>query len=203
MEHKLSLPRQGYWSDHEYRRASVLNLEQFVGWPKLISMCEAGGSDRDKALPAIMFQTGGRVSEILQYSSKNFQVDGDFVICKDLPLVKQKKIIPKRTCTFPINEPLWKYSSKWIELRRHKPVLFSHHRSWAYAKVVDLGKKVGLTVWDHWFRSQRASQLAEEYGIKGADLREWFKVRDITWDSRYGKIGVRGLQALIQKNRGK
>lgn len=162
-------------------------------------MCEAGSNPRDQALPAILFQTGSRVSEVIRLSAKHFNIAKEWVTCLNTPLVKQKKVTPYRSFSFPIDEPVWKFSEKWINICKNRSYLFPHTRQWAYRKVVKLGQMVGVKVWSHWFRSMRASQVRLEYGLTGVELREWFKVRDLSWDQRYSKLGVTGLQNIIEK----
>jgi hypothetical protein len=70
-------------------------------------------------------------------------------------------------------------------------------RSWAYKQIIfidpilpeELKESLGLNppfvkegvkvadkihLWLHWFRSQRASQLVEDYGYELMDLLNWF-----------------------------
>jgi len=69
---------------------------------------------------------------------------------------------------------------RWVEER------FSlEARAWvsperAYEKVRSIGERIGAKevigshVYDHWFRSQRASQLAQEYGLRENHLNRFF-----------------------------
>lgn len=63
-------------------------------------------------------------------------------------------------------------------------------------------KKVG--VWDHWIRSQRASQLARDYEFNDNHLNGffgWVEPRDIGTARRYTKVGATGLEDQMTENK--
>jgi len=194
----------GYWarsSGHEYHRHSVQEIEEFVGWPKLREICEAGGSPRNKALPAALFLTGCRVSEGIQLRRSTFDLaDPKRVRCVDVPIVKQKLGKRSRTFSFPRGEPVWPYVEQYLAgLKRPDSMLFPFTRKQAYNIVVEQGKRAGVELWAHWFRSQRASQMGADYELTENDLLEWFKVKDRNWARRYCHKGDAGLWRVIEK----
>jgi len=94
-------------------------------------------------------------------------------------------------------------------------------RSWAYKEIIhidsilpeELRESLGLDqpfikegvkiadeihLWLHWFRSQRASQLVEDYGYELMDLLNWFSWEDEKTALRYAKKGWRGLLNKMQ-----
>ncbi len=201
----------GYWADHPYadaslnhpyKRHSVGEVDEFVGWGKLKEVCEAGQSMRNRALPAALFETGTRISEAIQLKRGHFDLeDGTWVRCSNVPMVKQKVTKPFRTFSFLKAEPLWPYLNEYVEspMFALKPnlLLFPIGRNMAWKIVTELGKKVGVTIWNHWFRSQRASQMGAEYNMTENDMMEWFKVKDRNWARRYCKKGDWGLRKAI------
>ena len=199
METEAKIPTGGYWSAHQYKRHSVQEIEEFMGWSKLKEICEAALTVRDRALPAALFETGTRISECLQLKPEHFDLsDPQWVKCVDVPLVKQKKIgRPFRTFSFLRAEPLWIYVENHLSTTKQGSQLFPFKRKRAYQIITELGVSVKLELWDHWFRSQRASQMGAEYGLTESQLMEWFKVRDPTWARRYCKRGDWGLRKLI------
>jgi hypothetical protein len=50
-----------------------------------------------------------------------------------------------------------------------------------------------IHLWQHWFRSERASQLRSEYGFSEADLMEFFGWLDYKTALHYGRLGASNL----------
>lgn len=67
----------------------------------------------------------------------------------------------------------------------------------AYKDMTDLGRELGVWIPTHWFRAQRASQLALEYGFSEHELAEWFLWRDYQTAWIYARKGYRGLAAKM------
>jgi integrase len=192
----------GYWASHEYKRHSVGEIEEFVGWGRLAEICRAGTSPRDRAFPAALFETGCRVSEGIRLTTSHFDLsDPQWVRCVDVPIVKQKKVAPSRTFSFLRSEPLFSVIEPYLSGLKPGSQLFPFTRQRAYQIVKAMGKKAGIEVWDHWFRSQRASQMGAEYRLSESQLMEWFKVRDPTWARRYCKLGDFGLRGIISERK--
>ena len=65
--------------------------------------------------------------------------------------------------------------------------------------VVD-GRQVGdaLHLWLHWFRSQRASQLVNDYGFEVVDLIDYFSWEHYGTALTYARRGWRGLASKMQ-----
>lgn len=67
--------RVGYWATHDYFRLSVTeHIEEFVGWSALMDLFGLLTVPIQRIFFAFMFQTGGRVSEVLQLKRGNFEV---------------------------------------------------------------------------------------------------------------------------------
>jgi hypothetical protein len=50
-----------------------------------------------------------------------------------------------------------------------------------------------IHLWNHWFRSQRASSLKASYGFTEGDLMEWFQWLDFKTATHYAHLGYSGL----------
>jgi len=50
-----------------------------------------------------------------------------------------------------------------------------------------------IHLWNHWFRSQRASSLKATYGFIEGDLMEWFQWLDFKTATHYAHLGYSGL----------
>jgi hypothetical protein len=63
---------------------------------------------------------------------------------------------------------------KWIEERFNMETRawISPERAWQ--KVTSIGERQGYKIWDHWFRSQRATQLGSEYQFTKRQLNHFF-----------------------------
>jgi len=123
---------------------------------------------------------------------------------------------------FPIilKEPLTPTLLEWLErLKQPEDLLFPSpyrhgqplSRFWAYNQVrkldevlpLSLKRKLGLDkprlhLWLHWFRSQRASQLVEDYGFGTIDLIDYFSWEHHQTALNYARRGWRGLAAKMQ-----
>ena len=123
---------------------------------------------------------------------------------------------------FPIvlREPLTPILLKWLEkLKKPEALLFPSSyrigeplsRFWAYNQVrrlddtlpLPLKKRLGLNkpdmhLWLHWFRSQRASQLVEDYSFTVLDLIDWFSWEHEKTALDYARRGWRGLASKMK-----
>ena len=201
------------WTKKSYKRRSVVDIEKFVGWPflqHLIDKCSGIMKSRDAALIAALFETGGRVSEVLQLQNEMFLNKPNFYVVRAMPVLKRyeklstckdqdgKTKFETRTSkayrTFPIrkNDPLLPTLIDWVE--QHPKNLFKITRQRAYQIVSSLDPGV----WPHWFRSQRASQLAFEHGFRSEELVEFFNWKDYETALRYAHMGWEGLAKKFQ-----
>lgn len=67
--------------------------------------------------------------------------------------------------------------------------------------VDETGKKISdeIHLWLHWFRSQRASQLVNDYNFDAMDLLDYFSWIDIETAMRYAKKGWHSLTEKMSK----
>lgn len=86
---------KGYWGHHKYERRAVsrdLRGTGFVGWIELLQLAnkfKGWLAERNKAMFAVFFLTGGRAMEVLPLQSENFTIEKDSVIVKNMPLLKR------------------------------------------------------------------------------------------------------------------
>jgi len=194
--------KEGYWKTHKFERRSVEDLarKKFCGWNVLLEMIDACDDptrynpqdyplmkERDKALLAAIFETGGRLSEVLQLRKEMFSIGEEWISVKGMPVlkhfrrikdddgntVKTKTIKTTREFTFRRAEPLAEILVAWIDLyatnylfpsKTKKRKTLSYQR--AYQIVTEIGKKIGFDCFPHRLRSERASQLCSEYGYQ-------------------------------------
>jgi integrase len=287
-----------------YERAKVKDLKEFIGWELLKDLIDESLKTRyfekphpfltdeyreakrreicltDRAIQATAFLTGARISEVLMAHADNFSVEGDFLICKDLPVLKRFHKVaseieyldkPESGETIP-KEYTWskQYGAfvkiKWvtepkIELREEFPIplwepfidtlekrireakpgpggfrwLFPspmipereeskgiqrwvlekfglEARAWlsperSYQKVRTIGERLGLHVYDHWYRSMRASMLARAYRFDERLLSRFFSwaggwaTSQPSMAARYARTGLEDLTEKMLVNR--
>lgn len=200
---------EGYWATHKYSRGSVLrDVNQFCGWDilnKIIGEIDNTNygrqvtllRKRDKALVATLFETGGRISEVLALEKRNFQILPERILVTAMIVVKNK--VPTTRGTFSIKrfEPLSPIMVDWI--KQCNSPLFNITPTRAYQIVSAIGDRLGIHLYDHWFRAQRASQLAGEYDFTLHDLLTWFSWKDYRTAVRYAKLGWRKLDKKMDK----
>lgn len=205
--------KKGYWATHTYERHSVeRDVEEFVGWDLLNGMVDQAG-ERNAAFVATSFETGGRVTEVRMLNRENFVLANPKVILvRNMRVIKRfhrergqvvKDIVYRKTFPIRRDEPLAKVMIDWVEQQRGW--LFPTHqgnedflgRTMSYNIARRVGNSVGLWVYPHWFRAQRASQLRFEYGFDAMDLMEFFAWKHWPTAIRYAKIGWRGLAAKM------
>jgi hypothetical protein len=118
----MSVPRRRgwYWKVHgdKYTRASVADIEEFVGWPTLMALvkeCEntpykpnpLNPADpeeyrshlvrRDQALIAALFLTGGRVNEVVPLRRLGFEVTPESINVRGMQVLKRFKAVDVHT----------------------------------------------------------------------------------------------------------
>lgn len=226
------------------------DVEGFCGWDFLTRLVDVAPSRFMKGLLATLFETGGRISEVLALRKRNvdFGLHPDVVVVKRMPLVKRfekigeiakwkcvghckkrwdekpsplefrthrikeyagwitKPVLDYRTFPIRLDEPLTPFFISWCErVKGENSFLFPIRRSAAFVRVRNVGKKLNIQVplsnihssqlYDHWFRAERACQLAFDYGFTRDDLREFFEWKERKPDmaERYASLGWIGL----------
>lgn len=71
--------------------------------------------------------------------------------------------------------------------------LYDFGYSTAYNELTAIGKELGTWIPTHWFRAQRASQLALEYDFGVQELSEFFDWKDYRTALIYARKGYKGL----------
>lgn len=85
---------KSYWKTHKYQRHSVeKDVKTFCGWEILLKLVEACKNPLEKALISFLFETGGRVSEVLSLTTGMFSVCEEtqppIIIVSGMPLRKR------------------------------------------------------------------------------------------------------------------
>ena len=144
----------------------------------------------------------------------NFETVDEYVLVKGMQVLKRYRRLtswiddegkqrwktepePTTRGTFPIrlDEPLTPFMLNWIE--QCEDYLFpspKQTRKQPYlsnTRVYQIVKSLGVN--PHWFRAQRACQLASEYGFDLHQLLEFFKWKRQETAARYASLGWQDL----------
>jgi len=153
---------------------------------------------RDRALLALLYLTAGRISAVLRLvkAQFDFDADPDFIIIRNMIVIKRKKEHVRRE-GYPLRDvglprkgtlaPFTKLVETYLNMISHDDVLFPFGRKRAWQITNHITGK-----WNHYFRSQSESYygryvfrrdpigLAEYIGIKNIQtLKEYVKT---TWE---------------------
>jgi ribosomal protein L40E len=87
-------PEKAVWLHRKYQRHSVeRDVKHFCGWQILLKCLGIAKDQDEKNLIAFTFETGGRISEVLQLKTTMFNVVKDakppILVVQGMPLVKQ------------------------------------------------------------------------------------------------------------------
>jgi len=106
---------------------------------------------RDKALVALTFLLGARISEVLNVKVSDITKEGDFLIFDTI--VKKRKEQIMRKVPVPLEDPLARYVVEWLEyVKEGKLFDITPQRAW------QIMKKVGIS--PHELRHSRITELA-------------------------------------------
>jgi integrase len=252
-----------------YKKRSIIDVPSFVGWDILLSLIDACNNidydiyyrdycrERDKGLIATLFETGGRVGEILSLTKANFdftpkkycvvsnmllekryEKTGSYIeIVEQEPTGAHAKLYEPKllengkqvwtrkrwrtTITsqkvqrlrirrpFPIlkTEPLYPIMENYVN-QNHSDLLFPSSRlrknktrfmtcTNAWIIINRIQNLTGIELWPHWFRSQRASQLKNEYGFSSDDRKDWFNWLSDPMAALYPKTSAQEMVAKM------
>jgi len=171
------------------------DVEEFCGYDFLLQLVEKAPDLMSKALISFLFETGGRISEVLALKRSNIDFSQpEVILVKKMPVLKKyrkvgeiedpskksgKRWITEKieaTHTVPIlkSSPLSPFIEKWCEDKNLHERLFPITRTTALNWVRRIGKMVSpsFELYPHWFRAQKACQLASEYGYDVFSLKD-------------------------------
>lgn len=151
-------------------------------------------SDRDKTLIAATFLLGCRIGETVRLQKSMIRIADGWVYCEKIPLLKRWRYVGKpvaggrtkrlpatRDFVFPASEQFTPYLEYWLSQAddylfpsrfRNQRRFLSINRAWQI--IEDAAKRARFNCWPHRIRSERASQLAKEYGWKEMELMRFF-----------------------------
>ena len=180
-----------------------MDTSHFCGWQILLKCLGYANNEDEKNLIAFAFETGGRISEVLQLRTDMFkpmkETKPPILVVRGMPLLRQSKksnfpLRVRSDFVIRIDEPLTKIMLQAIikHLHDNQPLIFLNSstgklygRRWAYKVLRRIGGKAGIYLYPQRLRCERAYHLGKS--LKAESLVEWF-----TWDNwssakRYSK----------------
>lgn len=142
--------------------------------PELDSMVERAAPST-KALVAMLWLYGKRISEVLGLRRRDIWVEGDFLYASFHVLKKKRRndIGEKKPFvkSIKMDHPYYRYLYEYLKDKQFAPDdrIFPFSRHVAYQMI----KKVNPTVYPHLFRTSLATRMAE-LGATEYELMHWF-----------------------------
>jgi len=197
------------------KRSVLHDVEEFCGYHILLKILSATSDEMLQALIGLLFETGGRISEVLQLTPRHFDTtDPDAVIIKRMPVIKRHRrkkrpdgstytVSEDFTRTIPImrTSPLLSFIGRYVRTKKLDEHLFTISRGVAYHKINNLGKLLDppLHLYNHWFRAQKACQLAQDHEYGVFELMDFFKWKDPKMATHYASLGYKGHVRRLKK----
>jgi len=179
----------------KHNKRVVEDVPSWIGWDRMLGYYNQSPTDEHRKIFCALFETGGRVSEVIQLKPENFLVSFDGVKIQKMPVLKYREkkrrdFIIKRDEQDPLCEDLISFveacEDEYLFPRRSPlkgvPIPGKHaSRTWMYLKV----REISDDLWPHWFRSMRASfnVFVREMDIYG--LKKWFMWKKIDTPAYY------------------
>jgi site-specific recombinase XerD len=160
----------------------------FCGWSYLLALTHVCINRLESALISSLFETGGRVSEVITLESSSFHFNrhrDPRIVVIEMSVSKRRKGPNRRVFPIRSDEPLAPYMLNYA--RNVNGKLFDLSRVSVFNIVRRVGQRLAKNrvhpdfsaikshqLYPHWFRAQRASQLRADYGFDSADLKDFF-----------------------------
>lgn len=189
------------------RRSVGRDLGPWPGWPKFLKfldLCEVARFPEDSRLYfVVLFITGGREAEVVQYRPEMFRYNDYAVLAEYAPMVKNKQITT-RTILVPRDDknPLVEDFVKYLKACNTMYLLPARKR---YSReiipdepisrrtVYNRISEISPDLWPHAIRGYRAKMLNRERGFLTADLVSWFEWTNPKTAMNYTREHLDGL----------
>lgn len=174
-------------------------VPQFCGWDKLEEFHQACPTEEIAALFAVLFETGCRVSEAIRLRGDMFIYDdSQWLTVYRAPVLKKKESAPlgDRFRNIPVlrSELLVAPMMEYVEKR--PGLLFNRSRVWVWRRIVEVDDRW----WCHRIRSERATQLHNDYGYEVPELMKFFNWSEPKEALEYVRLGTEDLKAKVMKS---
>jgi len=174
-------------------------VPRFCGWDALRDFYNKCPTDEVRGLFAVLFETGCRVSEALELHRDMFVYDDDeWLTVFRAPVLKKKQnaTLGDRYRNIPILREEALFDPMMLYVESCEDRLFNKSRQWAWMNIV----KTDESWWCHRIRSERATQLHNEYGYEVPELMKFFNWSEPKEALEYVKLDPQDLKNKTMKS---
>ncbi len=189
--------------DWKRNRRVVEDIPAWIGWDNLMSYYNHSPTQSHKDVFVVLFETGGRVSEIIELQPSQFDWNDQAIKVDRMTVLKYRKrmrrdFLIKRDEQNPLAEHLIslvaRCKTKYLFPRMQRlsgAVIPDKHtsRTRLYLKV----REISNDLWCHWFRAQRASFNVFVRGMDAFQLADWFKWKSMDTPLHYINQTLAGM----------
>jgi len=171
------------------------DVPPWIGCDRLLKYYDQCPSELHRKIFATLFETGGRVSEVVELKREDFDWNDQAVnvtgmLVKKYRKHKRRDFLIKRDEKEPLVEDLISFvegcETEYL-FPKHAPltgeVIPEEHAS--TTQIYLLVRQISKDLWPHWFRSQRASFLVYVRNFDIYKLVEWFNWKSIETPLHY------------------
>ncbi len=189
--------------DWRKNRRVVEDVPPWIGWDRLLSYYHKCPTNLHRSIFTILFETGGRVSEVLELQPKQFDWNEEAIKVERMTVLKYRKrmrrdFLIKRDEKNPLAEDLISLveqcQTKYLfpkQERLSSKVIPSEHTS--RTRLYLLVREISDDLWCHWFRAQRASFNVFVRGMDAFQLADWFKWKSVDMPLHYINQTLEGM----------
>jgi len=183
-----------------------MDVPSWIGWDKLMQYYRKCPSDVHKKVFCFLFETGGRVSEVITLKRRQFRHNEYSVVVDKMPVFKYRlrkgvrknvtrDVFIRRDRLNPLAEDLIDFvdecGTSFIFPRRTSltsEIVPGKHTS--RVRIYNLTTEISKDLFPHWFRSMRASFLVYVRRFNIFELKQWFAWKSMDTPGSY----VRGVE---------
>lgn len=142
---------------------------------EVAQMIEHATCARDKALIAVLYISGARISEVLNMLREDVKWDDNYLYLRIRPLKRRDvgPLLKPNILPIGITAPFAQYIIDWVKTRKEGEHLFpGYKQKMSRVRAWQIIKMLNPNTFPHFFRHTRASKLAEA-GADGFEIRDW------------------------------
>jgi len=190
-------------NDWRKNRRVVEDVPAWIGMDSLLSYYNECPTDFHKKVFLFLFETGGRVSEVIELRPEQFNWNEEAIRVGRMTVLKYRKrmrrdFLIKRDELNPLTEDLLSFvkdcETKFLFPKGERitgNIIPDKHTSRVriYKKV----REISDDLWCHWFRAQRASFNVFVRGMDAFQLADWFKWKSMDTPLHYINQTLAGM----------
>lgn len=189
--------------DWRKNKRVVEDVPPWIGWDKLFGYYRKCPSNLHRNIFTTLFETGGRVSEVLELQPKQLNWNQEAIKVERMTVLKYRKrmwrdFLIKCDEKNPLAEVLISFvkecDTKYLFPKTERmsgKVVPNEHTS--RTRLYLLVREISDDLWCHWFRAQRASFNVFVRGMGAFQLVDWFKWKSVDMPLHYINQTLEGM----------